>query len=94
MEVISHASVSSSTSSPSPSPSERPAGPPTPSSSSSSTTPPTQTPPQPEIIAIDREAASKGLIEWLRQNPGYSMDLPAFAHVRLVYLSCAAFLFQ
>uniref|UniRef100_A0A4W6DNY5 Chromodomain helicase DNA binding protein 6 n=1 Tax=Lates calcarifer TaxID=8187 RepID=A0A4W6DNY5_LATCA len=25
-------------------------------------------------------AASKGLIEWLRQNPGYSMDLPAFAH--------------
>uniref|UniRef100_A0A087Y061 DNA helicase n=1 Tax=Poecilia formosa TaxID=48698 RepID=A0A087Y061_POEFO len=41
---------------------------------------PTQTPPQPEIVAIDREAASKGLIEWLRQNPGYSMDLPAFAH--------------
>ncbi|MEQ2211977.1 hypothetical protein XENOCAPTIV_022181, partial [Xenoophorus captivus] len=35
---------------------------------------------QPEIVAIDREAASKGLIEWLRQNPGYSMDLPAFAH--------------
>ncbi|XP_027135494.1 chromodomain-helicase-DNA-binding protein 6 isoform X3 [Larimichthys crocea] len=78
VEVISHSSVSSSTSSPSPSPSERPAGPPTPSSSSTPT--PTQTPPQPEIIAIDREAASKGLIEWLRQNPGYSMDLPAFAH--------------
>ncbi|XP_040888956.1 chromodomain-helicase-DNA-binding protein 6 [Toxotes jaculatrix] len=77
-EVISHSSVSSSTSSPSPSPSERPAGPPTPSSSSTPT--PTQTPPQPEIVAIDREAASKGLIEWLRQNPGYSMDLPAFAH--------------
>ncbi|KAM9361231.1 chromodomain-helicase-DNA-binding protein 6 [Symphorus nematophorus] len=78
VEVISHSSVSSSTSSPSPSPSERPAGPPTPSSSSTPT--PTQTPPQPEIIAVDREAASKGLIEWLRQNPGYSMDLPAFAH--------------
>lgn len=78
VEVISHSSVSSSTSSPSPSPSERPAGPPTPSSSSTPT--PTQTPPQPEIIAIDREAASKGLIEWLRQNPGYSMDLPAFTH--------------
>ncbi|XP_076600782.1 chromodomain-helicase-DNA-binding protein 6 isoform X1 [Chaetodon auriga] len=77
VEVISHSSVSSSTSSPSPSPSERPAGPPTPSSSSTPT--PTQTPPQPEIIAIDREAASKGLIEWLRQNPGYSMDLPTFA---------------
>uniref|UniRef100_A0A4W6DRT1 Chromodomain helicase DNA binding protein 6 n=1 Tax=Lates calcarifer TaxID=8187 RepID=A0A4W6DRT1_LATCA len=57
---------------------QRPAGPPTPSSSSTPT--PTQTPPQPEIVAIDREAASKGLIEWLRQNPGYSMDLPAFAH--------------
>ncbi|XP_041639683.1 chromodomain-helicase-DNA-binding protein 6 isoform X2 [Cheilinus undulatus] len=78
VEAISHSSVSSSTSSPSPSPSERPAGPPTPSSSSTPT--PTQTPPQPEIVAIDREAASKGLIEWLRQNPGYSMELPAFAH--------------
>ncbi|KAM7006205.1 LOW QUALITY PROTEIN: chromodomain-helicase-DNA-binding protein 6 [Tautogolabrus adspersus] len=78
VEVISHSSVSSSTSSPSPSPSDRPAGPPTPSSSSTPT--PTQTPPQPEIVAIDREAASKGLIEWLRQNPGYSMELPAFAH--------------
>ncbi|XP_061584201.1 chromodomain-helicase-DNA-binding protein 7-like [Cololabis saira] len=78
VEVISHSSVSSSTSSPSPSPSDRPAGPP--SSSSSSTPTPTQTPPQPEIVAIDREAASKGLMEWLRQNPGYSMDLPAFAH--------------
>uniref|UniRef100_A0A8C9Y643 Chromodomain helicase DNA binding protein 6 n=1 Tax=Sander lucioperca TaxID=283035 RepID=A0A8C9Y643_SANLU len=83
LEVISHSSVSSSTSSPSPSPSERPAGPPTPSSSSTPT--PTQTPPQPEIVAIDREAASKGLIEWLRQNPGYSMDLPTFAHVSLLH---------
>uniref|UniRef100_A0A672FQI1 Chromodomain helicase DNA binding protein 6 n=1 Tax=Salarias fasciatus TaxID=181472 RepID=A0A672FQI1_SALFA len=78
VEVISHSSVSSSTSSPSPSPSERPAGPPTPSSSSSTPTP-AQTPPQPEIVAVDREAASKGLMEWLRQNPGYSMDLPSGA---------------
>uniref|UniRef100_H3DJD5 Chromodomain helicase DNA binding protein 6 n=1 Tax=Tetraodon nigroviridis TaxID=99883 RepID=H3DJD5_TETNG len=68
VEGMSHSSVSSSTSSPAPSPSDRPAG------------PPTQTPPQPEIVAIDREAASKGLMEWLRQNPGYSMDLPTFAH--------------
>uniref|UniRef100_A0A8D3DZ89 Chromodomain helicase DNA binding protein 6 n=1 Tax=Scophthalmus maximus TaxID=52904 RepID=A0A8D3DZ89_SCOMX len=83
VEVICHSTVSSSTSSPSPSPSERPAGPPTPSSSSTPT--PTQTPPQPEIVAIDREAASKGLIEWLRQNPGYSMDLPTFAHVSLLH---------
>ncbi|XP_031734943.1 chromodomain-helicase-DNA-binding protein 6-like, partial [Anarrhichthys ocellatus] len=88
VELISHSSVSSSTSSPSPSPSERPAGPTTPSErpagpptpSSSSTPTPTQTPPQPEIVAIDREAASKGLMEWLRQNPGYSMDLPSFSH--------------
>uniref|UniRef100_A0A8C3ADK0 Chromodomain helicase DNA binding protein 6 n=1 Tax=Cyclopterus lumpus TaxID=8103 RepID=A0A8C3ADK0_CYCLU len=58
---------------------QRPPGPPTPSSSSSTPTP-TQTPPQPEIVAIDREAASKGLMEWLRQNPGYSMDLPSFSH--------------
>nr|XP_057910318.1 chromodomain-helicase-DNA-binding protein 6 isoform X2 [Doryrhamphus excisus] len=78
VEVISHASVSSSTSSPSPSSSERPAATPTPSSSSTST--PTQTPPQPELTAIEREAAGKGLMEWLRQKPGYSLDLP-FAHV-------------
>ncbi|XP_010773795.1 chromodomain-helicase-DNA-binding protein 6-like [Notothenia coriiceps] len=84
LDVISHSSVSSSTSSPSPSPSERPAGPPTPSSSSTPT--PTQTPPQPEIVAIDREAASKGLMEWLRQNPGYSMDLPSFSHVSLMFV--------
>lgn len=84
VEVISHSSVSSSTSSPSPSPSERPVGPPTPSSSSTPTNTPTQTPPQPEIVAVDREAASKGLMEWLRQNPSYSVDLPAFGHVRLL----------
>lgn len=82
-EVISQSSVSSSTSSPSPSPSERPTGPPTPPSTSTPT--PTQTPPQPEIIAIDRDVASKSLIEWLRQNPGYSMDVPSFPHV-IVFL--------
>uniref|UniRef100_A0AAX7TJV1 DNA helicase n=1 Tax=Astatotilapia calliptera TaxID=8154 RepID=A0AAX7TJV1_ASTCA len=32
--------------------------------------------------AFSEEAAGKGLIEWLRQNPGYTMDLPAFAHVK------------
>uniref|UniRef100_G3N434 Chromodomain helicase DNA binding protein 6 n=1 Tax=Gasterosteus aculeatus TaxID=69293 RepID=G3N434_GASAC len=57
---------------------ERPTAPPTPSASSTPTR--TQTPPQPEIVAIDREAASKGLMEWLRQNPGYSMELPTFSH--------------
>ncbi|XP_056157872.1 chromodomain-helicase-DNA-binding protein 6 [Lampris incognitus] len=79
VELISQSSVSSSTSSPSPSPSERPPVPTTPSSSSSTPTP-TQTPPQPEIVAVDRESSNKGLMEWLRQNPGYTMDLPAYAH--------------
>ncbi|KAK7915970.1 hypothetical protein WMY93_011731 [Mugilogobius chulae] len=75
--AISHSTVSSSTSSPSPSPSDRPCWPPYallhPDPARSDTAPA-------EIVAIDREAASKGLMEWLRQNPGYSMDLPAFAH--------------
>uniref|UniRef100_A0A8C7G3E9 Chromodomain helicase DNA binding protein 6 n=1 Tax=Oncorhynchus kisutch TaxID=8019 RepID=A0A8C7G3E9_ONCKI len=37
------------------------------------------TPTQPEVVAIDREAANKGLMEWLRQNPNYNMELPTFA---------------
>ncbi|XP_021424061.2 chromodomain-helicase-DNA-binding protein 6 isoform X3 [Oncorhynchus mykiss] len=36
------------------------------------------TPTQPEVVAIDREAANKGLMEWLRQNPNYNMELPTF----------------
>ncbi|XP_068171397.1 chromodomain-helicase-DNA-binding protein 6 isoform X2 [Antennarius striatus] len=78
VETVGYCSVSSSTSSLPPSPPEQPAGPPTPSSTSTPT--PTQTPPEPELIAIDREATSKGLLEWLKQNQGYSMDLPAFSH--------------
>ncbi|TSZ40535.1 Chromodomain-helicase-DNA-binding protein 6 [Bagarius yarrelli] len=30
-------------------------------------------------MSVDREAASKGLMEWLRQNPSYRMELPAFS---------------
>ncbi|KAJ8400857.1 hypothetical protein AAFF_G00392110 [Aldrovandia affinis] len=45
------------------------------SSSSSSSVPPEQ----PEGPVLDREAASKGLMEWLRQNPSYTMEVPAFA---------------
>uniref|UniRef100_A0A4W5MH87 Uncharacterized protein n=1 Tax=Hucho hucho TaxID=62062 RepID=A0A4W5MH87_9TELE len=51
----------------------------------SSTSSPPQCPPgpstptQPEVVAIDREAANKGLMEWLRQNPNYNMELPTFA---------------
>ncbi|XP_024124936.1 chromodomain-helicase-DNA-binding protein 6 isoform X4 [Oryzias melastigma] len=70
-DAISHSTISSSTSSPSPSPCH--------ATSSSTTSTPTQTPSQPEIVALDRDTAGKGLMEWLRQNPGYSMDLPTFA---------------
>lgn len=92
VEVISHSVVSSSTSSPSlqerlpgPStPTPTPTLSPSPSSSQPQLhpqpQPQPQSQPQPEIVAIDREAASKGLLEWLRQNPNYSMELPAFSH--------------
>ncbi|XP_051932223.1 chromodomain-helicase-DNA-binding protein 6 isoform X3 [Hippocampus zosterae] len=77
VEALSQSSVSSSTSSPSPSSSERPVAPPTPSSTPTSA----PTPSHPEVAAMEREvAASKGLMEWLRHKPGYSLDLP-FAHV-------------
>ncbi|XP_051996999.1 chromodomain-helicase-DNA-binding protein 6-like [Xyrauchen texanus] len=29
-------------------------------------------------VSMDREAANKGLMEWLRQNPNYNMELSAF----------------
>ncbi|KAI4878901.1 hypothetical protein NFI96_021724 [Prochilodus magdalenae] len=35
-------------------------------------------PTEPLSTSVDREAASKSLTEWLRQNPSYSMELPAF----------------
>ncbi|KAI1899918.1 hypothetical protein AGOR_G00066710 [Albula goreensis] len=46
------------------------------SSSSSSSAP---QPEQPEGPVLDREAANKSLMEWLRQNPSYTMEVPAFA---------------
>uniref|UniRef100_A0A8C9VQN7 Chromodomain helicase DNA binding protein 6 n=1 Tax=Scleropages formosus TaxID=113540 RepID=A0A8C9VQN7_SCLFO len=33
-------------------------------------------PPQPESLPLDRETANKGLLEWLRQNPNYTMEMP------------------
>ncbi|XP_046701763.1 LOW QUALITY PROTEIN: chromodomain-helicase-DNA-binding protein 6 [Silurus meridionalis] len=30
-------------------------------------------------MSVDREAAGKSLMEWLRQNPSYRMELPAFS---------------
>ncbi|XP_023651099.1 chromodomain-helicase-DNA-binding protein 6 isoform X1 [Paramormyrops kingsleyae] len=50
-------------------------------SSSSSSTPPERPPvaPHPEGLVLDREAANKGLLEWLRQNPNYTMELSPFS---------------
>ncbi|XP_066558180.1 chromodomain-helicase-DNA-binding protein 6-like isoform X1 [Amia ocellicauda] len=39
---------------------------------------PSPAPPQPESLVLDREAANKSLLEWLRQNPNYSMEVPPF----------------
>ncbi|XP_029103651.1 chromodomain-helicase-DNA-binding protein 6 isoform X2 [Scleropages formosus] len=36
-------------------------------------------PPQPESLPLDRETANKGLLEWLRQNPNYTMEMPPFS---------------
>ncbi|KAJ8344324.1 hypothetical protein SKAU_G00316530 [Synaphobranchus kaupii] len=47
------------------------------SSSSSSSAAPEQ--PEGPVPALDREATSKGLMEWLSQNPRYSMEVPTFA---------------
>lgn len=32
-------------------------------------------------VSVDRETANKGLMEWLRQNPNYNMELSAFQSV-------------
>uniref|UniRef100_A0A672SQR0 Chromodomain-helicase-DNA-binding protein 6-like n=1 Tax=Sinocyclocheilus grahami TaxID=75366 RepID=A0A672SQR0_SINGR len=43
------------------------------------TTLPTQPPASEAMnVSLDRETANKGLIEWLRQNPNYNMELSAF----------------
>ncbi|KAG7326696.1 hypothetical protein KOW79_010097 [Hemibagrus wyckioides] len=62
-ETINHPIVSSTSSQPD-CPTHSPSAPP----SSESLT-----------MSVDREAASKGLMEWLRQNPSYRMELPAFS---------------
>ncbi|XP_026860783.2 chromodomain-helicase-DNA-binding protein 6 isoform X1 [Electrophorus electricus] len=61
-ESISHPIVSSTSSQPD-CPSAPPSAPP---------------PPEPLTTSVDREAASKGMMEWLRQNPSYRLELPAF----------------
>uniref|UniRef100_A0A8C9SX71 Chromodomain helicase DNA binding protein 6 n=1 Tax=Scleropages formosus TaxID=113540 RepID=A0A8C9SX71_SCLFO len=37
-------------------------------------------PPQPESLPLDRETANKGLLEWLRQNPNYTMEIVGILH--------------
>uniref|UniRef100_A0AAY4EW90 DNA helicase n=1 Tax=Denticeps clupeoides TaxID=299321 RepID=A0AAY4EW90_9TELE len=46
-----------------------------------SATPGPPAPPLPEALGLEREAANKGLMEWLRQNPNYSMEISPFATV-------------
>ncbi|XP_056607455.1 chromodomain-helicase-DNA-binding protein 6 isoform X3 [Triplophysa dalaica] len=72
-ENISHPVVSS-TSSQSECPSASPATIPAPPSAPPSTAPPAEA----LNVTVEREAANKGLMEWLRQNPSYNMELPTF----------------
>uniref|UniRef100_W5MKR0 Chromodomain helicase DNA binding protein 6 n=1 Tax=Lepisosteus oculatus TaxID=7918 RepID=W5MKR0_LEPOC len=40
---------------------------------------PSPAPSQPDSLLLDREAANKSLLEWLRQNPNYTMEMPGFS---------------
>ncbi|XP_049590182.1 chromodomain-helicase-DNA-binding protein 6 isoform X3 [Syngnathus scovelli] len=73
-EALSPSAAAPSTSAQSASSSECPvAAPPMTSSAPTSAS----TPPRPEAAAMEREGtAGKGLMEWLRHKPGYSLDLP------------------
>ncbi|XP_062400632.1 chromodomain-helicase-DNA-binding protein 6 isoform X4 [Sardina pilchardus] len=73
-DSISHSTVSSTTTTQS----DRSPAPPGSSGPSSSLGLPPPPPPPTESLGIDREAANKGLMEWLRQNPNY-MEIPHFA---------------
>ncbi|XP_076869918.1 chromodomain-helicase-DNA-binding protein 6 isoform X3 [Brachyhypopomus gauderio] len=46
--------------------------------SSTSSQPDIPPAPPPEPLSVETEAASKGMMEWLRQNPTYRMELPPF----------------
>ncbi|KAK1157605.1 hypothetical protein AOXY_G23730 [Acipenser oxyrinchus oxyrinchus] len=35
---------------------------------------------QAQSVVMEREVANKSLLEWLRQNPNYTMEMPAFSH--------------
>lgn len=80
-ENISHPVVSS-TSSQSECPSASPATIPAPPSATPSTAPPAEA----LNVTVEREAANKGLMEWLRQNPSYNMELPTFPSVGCILL--------
>ncbi|XP_069035741.1 chromodomain-helicase-DNA-binding protein 6 isoform X2 [Lepisosteus oculatus] len=45
---------------------------------------PSPAPSQPDSLLLDREAANKSLLEWLRQNPNYTMEMPGFSPAQSV----------
>ncbi|XP_028853260.1 chromodomain-helicase-DNA-binding protein 6 isoform X1 [Denticeps clupeoides] len=83
LDNISHSAVSSTTATPQPECLSAPPVPPSPSGTPAtpgpSATPGPPAPPLPEALGLEREAANKGLMEWLRQNPNYSMEISPFA---------------
>ncbi|XP_059426467.1 chromodomain-helicase-DNA-binding protein 6-like isoform X3 [Carassius carassius] len=80
-ESISHPVVSSTSSQ-----SEGPPAPlttlPTPPAAPSPAPPPAS---ETLNVSMDREMANKGLMEWLRQNPNYNMELSAFPNANLLH---------
>uniref|UniRef100_A0A8C2KJ73 Chromodomain helicase DNA binding protein 6 n=1 Tax=Cyprinus carpio TaxID=7962 RepID=A0A8C2KJ73_CYPCA len=79
-ESISHPVVSSTSSQ-----SEGP-----PATSTTLPTPPSAPSPAPPAsetlnVSMDREMANKGLMEWLRQNPNYNMELSAFPNANILH---------
>ncbi|XP_026121746.1 chromodomain-helicase-DNA-binding protein 6 isoform X2 [Carassius auratus] len=80
-ESISHPVVSS-TSSQSEGPPATPTTLPTPPAAPSPAPPPAS---ETLNVSMDREMANKGLMEWLRQNPNYNMELSAFPNANLLH---------
>uniref|UniRef100_A0A8C1QG13 Chromodomain helicase DNA binding protein 6 n=1 Tax=Cyprinus carpio TaxID=7962 RepID=A0A8C1QG13_CYPCA len=61
-----------------------------PATSTTLPTPPSAPSPAPPAsetlnVSMDREMANKGLMEWLRQNPNYNMELSAFPNANILH---------
>uniref|UniRef100_A0A8C1ZMC1 Chromodomain helicase DNA binding protein 6 n=1 Tax=Cyprinus carpio TaxID=7962 RepID=A0A8C1ZMC1_CYPCA len=80
-ESISHPVVSS-TSSQSEGPPATPTTLPTPPPAPSPAPPPAS---EAMNVSLDRETANKGLMEWLRQNPNYNMELSVFPNASMLH---------